>query len=776
MPTRHSGRHSNCIDRAQMLPGAHENQTESLLAAPSGASRWLRVRLRGQRLAAFLGILFCILHDRYALADQNAKNVLILYSFSSNTVPGGAEPLKSALRVDAPWPLNFAVEFLESRRFTDQGYENSVVETLGHTYKGQRFDLVITSSYPALDFAVKHRGELFPSVPIMFLGVDASRFDGRKLWPGVTGVTQTVPLQKTIELAFHLHPNTKTVAILTNVSEFENYWLARLHAELARSQKGVKVIDMVALPTSQVFERVAALPPHSIVFFQRAPQTAIQPAIGDYEMLAWVGQHFPTYCIFPEICLDHGGIGGFQIDLENDHSMAARLARRVLSGERPDDIPVVQNPGYQLQVDWRQLRYWKIPESALPPDSLILYREPTLWERGRKYFLVGMAVIIAQALLIFGLLWQRARKRKAEAGLRESEERFRVMADTTPSLVWMCDAQGKITYLNEQRLAFTGPDPNAGYGDTWIAYIHPDDVKNVLNALWQALRDQKPFSKEYRLHRSDGTYRWMFDVASPRVNGDGSFAGFIGSAIDVTDQKHAQRALEQISGQLIEAQEKERTRIARDLHDDICQRLALLSMELEQAKSVSKGRVEATRSLEAIRQHCSEIAGDVQSLSHQLHSSKLDFLGIVTAIRGFCKEFSKQNSVSVEFTDRQLPKHLPKDVSLCLFRVAQEALHNAVKYSGTTRFTVELSATANEVQLQVTDAGAGFDLEQTKKNRGLGLVSMQERVHQVHGKFSVESKPGEGTKIIAVVPLVAENRQVSEEGETKNSASALEPA
>jgi signal transduction histidine kinase len=196
-------------------------------------------------------------------------------------------------------------------------------------------------------------------------------------------------------------------------------------------------------------------------------------------------------------------------------------------------------------------------------------------------------------------------------------------------------------------------------------------------------------------------------------------------------------------------------------------------MELEQAKSVSKGRVEATRGLEAIRQHCSEIAGDLQSLSHQLHSSKLDFLGIVTAIRGFCKEFSKQNSVSVEFTDRQLPKHLPKDISLCLFRVSQEALHNAVKYSGTTRFTVELSATADEVQLQVTDAGAGFDLEQPK-NRGLGLVSMQERVHQVHGKFSVESKPGKGTKIIAIVPLAAENRQVSEEGVAKDSASALE--
>jgi signal transduction histidine kinase len=156
------------------------------------------------------------------------------------------------------------------------------------------------------------------------------------------------------------------------------------------------------------------------------------------------------------------------------------------------------------------------------------------------------------------------------------------------------------------------------------------------------------------------------------VNGDGSFAGYIGSAIDTTDQKLAQQALQRVSGQLIEAQEKERRRIARDLHDDICQRLALLSIEIEQANRGSTGPLAATQiSLEDIRKHCSEIAGDVQSLSHQLHSSRLEYLGIVTAIRGFCGELSKQHKVNIEFSERDVPIDLPKDTSLCLFRVAQ---------------------------------------------------------------------------------------------------------
>jgi PAS domain S-box-containing protein len=371
------------------------------------------------------------------------------------------------------------------------------------------------------------------------------------------------------------------------------------------------------------------------------------------------------------------------------------------------------------------------------------------------------------------LLMQRARKRKAEAVLSESEKRFRLMADTTPAIVWICDAQGKITYLNERRIAFTGPDSKEGYGDTWAAYVHPDDLKNVLDTVSEALRNHQSFSMEYRLRRSDGVYRWMFDVASPRLNGDGSFGGFIGSAIDTTDQKLAQQALENVSGQLIEAQEKERSRIARDLHDDICQRLALLSMELGQVNRSSNGSPETMKkSLEDIRKHCSEIAGDVQALSHQLHSSKLDYLGIVSAMRGFCTELSKQHELNIEFSERNVPAQLPKDVSLCLFRIAQEALHNAVKYSGVSQFTVDLSGVEGAVQLMISDAGAGFDVEEAKKNRGLGLLSMQERIHLVHGTFSVESRRGHGTRIIAAVPFIAENEWSPEDGDVKEASSA----
>jgi PAS domain S-box-containing protein len=730
---------------------------------------WFRVRWFCASLwLAVLGLLLCNPAVHADPAERNAKNVLILHNWAN--LPQSWLLMESTVRARVPGQINFYGASVENPRFYDEAYRESLAETLRRGYGGVKLDVVIAATYPVLQFAIRYRDKIFPGVPIVF--TDVSRYEEVKMWPGVTGVISPLGMRETIDLALHLHPDTNAVAVVTGVTEWDKYWLAVAHSELLRRHDNVREIDLIGPEGHQIIEKVAELPPSAVVLFQLRPDDLTQPALEPLDVLAEVAQRLPTYSAWQGLALNRGGVGGAYRDLRKDAVLNGEIVARVLSGERPENIPIAHDTSLQVEVDWRALQRWHIPVSALPPGSVILYREPTLWERYRKYLIAAIAIFGAQALLIIGLLWQRARKRKAEAGLRESEKRFRVMADTTPSLVWMCDAQGKITYLNERRLAFTGPDPKAGFGDRWAAYVHPDDLNKILDVLSQALKARKPFSQEYRLRRSDGVYRWMFDVASPRLNGDGSFAGFIGSAVDTTDQKLAQQALERVSGQLIEAQEKERSRIARDLHDDVCQRLALLSMELEQAnRNTSESSGETKKSLEQIQQHCSEIAGDIQSLSHQLHSSKLDYLGIVAAIRGFCKEFSKQHEVNIEFRDRDVPEDLPKDISLCLFRVAQEALHNAVKYSGTGQFAVELSATTAEVLLVVSDAGAGFDVEEARKNRGLGLVSMQERVHLVHGAFSVRSKPGQGTRIIAVVPLVAEKEWSPEDGDIKETTS-----
>jgi len=240
-----------------------------------------------------------------------------------------------------------------------------------------------------------------------------------------------------------------------------------------------------------MLEQVAALPPHTVALFELVPRSSTEPAVGAFDVLAKLAPRVPTYSAWETLCLN-GCIGGAFQDWEKEARQTGEIAARVLNGELPENIPIVNDSSFQIKVDWRQLRRWHIPESALPPGSAILNRPPSLWERDRKYILPGIVLIVTQALLIVSLLLQRARKRKAEAVLRESENRFRVMADTTPALVWMCDSHGKITYLNERRVAFTTPNLNAAYGDTWSAYIHPDDLERVIDTVSQGLKTKEP--------------------------------------------------------------------------------------------------------------------------------------------------------------------------------------------------------------------------------------------------------------------------------------------
>jgi len=707
-----------------------------------------------------------------ASEQPRQKNVLVLFSavqYSQSFL----DLIEPSIRARLPVPITFYDAYLEDPQVEEKSYRESEAETFRRRYAAVKLDLVITANPAALLFAVQYRNKIFPGVPIVFTAVGERDLDGQE-WPeGVTGVATPLGFRETIDLALRLQPDTNAVAVVTGITSWDKRFLAIAHSELVRHQDRVREIDVVGPVNNQLLERVAALPPHTVVLFQAFPQFANQPEFGTWDLLSAVEQRLPTYSAFPRLCTE-GCIGGVYEDNQKEVMVAGNLAARVLSGERPENIPVEHVTDLQARVDWRALHRWHIQESALPLGGVILNRPPTLWLRYRGYIIVAIVLIVAQSILIAGLLWQRARKRKAEAVLRESEKRFRVMANTTPSLIWMCDHEGKVTYLNDRRLAFTGAPPDSQYGDAWNAYVHRDDLENVLDRISQALRRSESYSEEYRLRRWDGVYRWMLDVAAPRVNGDGSFAGLIGSAVDITDQKRAQEALEKVSGQLIEAQEKERLRIARELHDDICQKLALLSMEIEQTTGSMDALPTATKErLAEIHQHSIEVASDVQALSHELHSSRLDYLGLVEAIRGVCRETAEKYTVSIEFKDENVPKLLSKDVSLGLFRVAQEALHNALKYSGVRHFAVEIGGTAEKVQLVVKDVGAGFDVEEVKARGGLGLVSMQERINMLRGQFSIESRPGRGTKIVASVPLISDGGASSVEADWERSKSVL---
>ena len=204
---------------------------------------------------------------------------------------------------------------------------------------------------------------------------------------------------------------------------------------------------------------------------------------------------------------------------------------------------------------------------------------------------------------------------------------------------------------------------------------------------------------------------------------------------------------------VIEAEERERNRIAKDLHEGVGQRLALLAIGIEQLKNDHPNRtVELLDRMDSVWKQTLEILTDVKASAHELYSPRLEYLGVAAVMRIFCEEFGERKKVEIDFRSRGLPSLVQPEVSICLFRVLQEALHNGVKHSGVEKFRVQLWAD-DEIHLTVSDSGAGFDLEAAKRGRGLGLIRMEQRLRLVNGTFSVDSQPEKGTTVHASVPL-----------------------
>ena len=420
------------------------------------------------------------------------------------------------------------------------------------------------------------------------------------------------------------------------------------------------------------------------------------------------------------------------VDLER---LTAALAE--LTPEKPD-----------LEIAYR----W------VPPEGSVIWLQRNsrahFDEQGRMLRIVGMVADITARKL-------------AETELALANDRLRLAMESGKSVGWDWDIKsGRDSWFGDLRTVFgIASDSYVGHVEDFRRRVHPEDRDKVWNAANDAMKGHKPYSVEFRILWPDGTVRWVEATGKFYYSPDGEAVRMLGMDIDITERKLAEEALTAMRRSLIEAQEQERTRIARDLHDDTNQRLALLAVAIDQLKrDLPDATVEILGLVDKLRKETSEISKDIQALSHELHSPRLEYLGLAAAMRGFCKEFSEHQRVEIDFKSHDLPSSVPPEISLCLFRVLQEALHNSAKHSGARRFEVQLWGASGEIHFTVSDSGAGFDLEAALKSRGLGLTSMQERLQLVKGKFSIDSKPQRGTTIHARVPLTSGDDSVRATG------------
>jgi len=818
---------------------------------------------------------------------KEVRRVLILNVFGPLSSPGVArmdEAIVASLE-QSPYQIELYTEDMEATLFPDEASQQQFREWYIRKYRDRKPDVIIAVGLEPLRFMVASHARFFPGVPVVFCGLTEEMLDGLKPDPQFTGVWAVAQPEPTLKVALALQPGTRQVVVVGGVGVYDRHLEAVAKESFRKYDSRLEFTYLTDLDMPALIERLKHLPDHTIVYhtsiMQDAEGTGFIDANQSVPIVAGAA-NAPVFVV-DDVDLGKGTVGGYLVSFAAIGQTVAQMTVRVLNGEKPQDIPIVRSPNVYM-FDWRALKRWGLKEADLPPGSIVLNRQRTVWESYKVFIIGGIALILLETLLIVTLLWQHRRRRaaetelaisndrvrlaveagkcvgwewdtktginrwfgdlqtifgiesdthsgqaedfrrmvypedrelvqqaiadamqnrkpytaefrvvrtdgnvrwvtargqfhytnngdparmlgmavditerrKAEDAVRESEERFRLVANTAPVMIWMSGPDKLCYYFNQPWLDFTGRPLEAELGNRWSEGIHPGDLKDCLDTYSRAFDLRESFKMRYRLRRHDGEYRWLLDIGVPRLSPDGTFVGYIGSCLDVTEAELAEEALANMGRKLIEAHEEERTWIARELHDDINQRIALLSVELEQwSQNFPHTEGEVRYHMAHLRQRIFDLGKDIQALSHRLHSSKLDYLGIASAANSFCRELSEQQKVEIDFKHAGIPGSLPKEISLCLFRVLQESLQNAAKHSGVRHFNVDLYGTPEEIQLTVTDLGVGFDPQDAINHRGLGLISMRERLQLVSGELSIKSQPGRGTTLVARVPFVA---------------------
>jgi signal transduction histidine kinase len=292
--------------------------------------------------------------------------------------------------------------------------------------------------------------------------------------------------------------------------------------------------------------------------------------------------------------------------------------------------------------------------------------------------------------------------------------------------------------------------------------LPPEEVDEAKSVFAGLLEGPEPaITYERTWVGKDGSRRVIASSSIARRGADGAVRQIVGTGIDITQRKLAEDALRRsedelrrLMANLFTAQEEERRRVARELHDDVNQRMAMLANEVATLEQTPTGSARLLRKqLRSLRKRVDQLSDDLRSAAHRLHPSALEHFGLVVAMESHCSDFMKLHRIRVKLTHRSVPESIPPEVSLCLYRATQECLHNVARHSGAGEARVTIRGDKSGIFLSVTDSGMGFDPGLVADQGGLGIVGIRERVRLVNGTVAINSQPGHGTRIEVRIPL-----------------------
>ena len=789
-------------------------------------------------------------------------------------------------------------EYLESDRFPAEQASLALRDYLASKYRGRQIDAVLAVSDTSLRFVLRHRDDLFPNVPIVYYGSAEVDDQVRRSGAGLTGMLVGGGVRETLALALRLHADTERTFVVAHPPQVALPEPARTELQGIAQEGRISYIAQDSIPG--LIAAVKAVPPHSIILYVR--QSREEPGrilfASDVARQVAAAAPVPVYGVSDQY-IGSGVVGGAVFATRAVGVRLGEMVRQVLEGTRPQDMPI-EHATVVPTFDWRQMRRWGVMESDLPAGSRILFRNPGAWELYRPQIVVAALIVLLQTAFIAALLVQRSRRVHAQKALSESEERFRLLADTAPVFVWTAGVDTKYDFFNRGRLEFTGRPLERELGHGWTESVLADDRVHCVRTYLAAFEARQPFHLEYRLRRADGAYRWILDIGVPRYGPDGAFAGYIGSGIDITDRKEAVDALREnqqryavataaggvgvwdwnfetseiyvdptlkailgftdaeistraddwgarihpldlpmvtaqvqacmdgtveeyevehrmlhkdgsvrwflsrgslvrradgtphrmigtkvditarkkaeevirenqavleatnsemqdLAGRLIASQEVERARIARDLHDDLSQQIAGLSIALSALKRRIAAVPEAAAlhpDVASLQKRTVGLAENIRHVSHDLHPSVIEHVGLVEALGAHCAELQRRHPLTIAFSADGDFASIKGDAALCLYRVAQEGLRNVVTHAKASQVHVLLHNNNKVTELTISDDGRGFEMSRGKQTQqGLGLVSINERVRLSGGSVSMLTEVNKVTRLRVAVPL-----------------------
>jgi PAS domain S-box-containing protein len=398
---------------------------------------------------------------------------------------------------------------------------------------------------------------------------------------------------------------------------------------------------------------------------------------------------------------------------------------------------------------------------------------PIIWELFQRDENVGLptlrllvAIIAILCLATAAYVKEYLARREMDFDFGLANDRLRLAMEAGASVGWDLDVKsGRNVWFGDLRIFGIDSDTYVTTGAEFTRLVHPDDRTRIAAAIVDARQNKKLYAEEFRVLQPDGTVRWLGARGQFYYARDGNPERMLGVSLDITKRKLAEEAISSMNRRVIEAEERERERVAKDLHENIGQRLALLAIAIEQLKNEFPHQaVEIIDPMDAVWRKTLGILTDVKASAHELYSPRLEYLGIAAVMKTFCEEFAERKSVEIDFRSQGFTNPVLADVSICLFRVLQEALHNGVMHSGVKKFSVKLWGESDEIHLRVSDSGVGFDLGTARGGRGLGLVRIEQRIKLVEGTSWIDSQPQKGTTIQVSVPMHSERDSIRAAG------------